>query len=72
MKNFPRTGKKVRPEAATKGKRSHCASAGNEARNLSRLPLLGTVRTASRRKRPDPRSFRSRQATVCEAAPSLM
>ena len=33
-KNFPRTGKKLRPKTAVRGKRFLCASAANAARNL--------------------------------------
>ena len=66
MKNFPRTGKKVRPKTAAKGKHYLCASAANEARSPED-PAPGTARSASARKSPRPsrvpRPSRSRKAS---------
>ena len=45
-KNFPRTGKKVRPKTAVKGKRFRCAKCRKRSPKPVRLPPLGTARTA--------------------------
>ena len=37
-KNFPRTGKKVRPKTAVKGKRHHCAMCRKRSPTLVKTP----------------------------------